>query len=235
MHKQDSEFFEYFFVVVGYPGIFKITPYALWKGIAIEILNFIGVFSWTYVDVFIMGVSIALSSKFKEMTFRIEQYVRKDVYDIYLWKIVREDYCQMCLLTKLMDSKLSYLILLSSANNLYFILSQCFQSLRNANDSGLKLYFIYSFSFVIIRTVCVYLIAASVNIESLKPLKALYTVQSHMYNLEVKRLIRFIALDSVCITGKNFFNIKRHILLDLASALVTYELVIVQFTKEEYF
>ncbi|XP_018335527.1 gustatory receptor for sugar taste 64f-like [Agrilus planipennis] len=208
---------------------FQMTSYSLWKAAVVETFNFIGSFCWAYVDVFIMVNGIALSSKFKQISFKIHQYVQMEVSDLYLWKILREDYFDLCILTKTVDKSLSNLVLLTSINNFYYILSQRFYNVEDMQHYGLKVCFIFSFTLSVTRTICVYLFSASVNLESTKPLKALCRIEPDIYNIEVERLIRLIGSDTVYITGKNFFNIRRGILLDIANALVTCEIVLVQY------
>lgn len=48
-----------------------------------------------------------------------------------------------------------------------------------------KLYFFFSFGFLIVRTVSVSIYGAWINDESKKPITILNSVPSHVYNLEV--------------------------------------------------
>lgn len=57
-----------------------------------------------------------------------------------------------------------------------------------------KIYFYYSFGFLIFRTVAVSLYAASINEESKGPLTVLYSVPSNVYNEEVSLCCKIIII-----------------------------------------
>ncbi|CAG9840142.1 unnamed protein product [Diabrotica balteata] len=94
-----------------------------------------------------------------------------------------------------------------------------------------KIYFIFSFVHIIFKIVCVSLYAAWINDESLEPANILNSVSSSCYNTEVKRLLMQIGFDNVALTGCRLFKITRGIILSIAGAVVTYELVLIQFNS----
>lgn len=118
------------------------------------------------------------------------------------WMSVREDFNRLCKLCRRLDSQISYVILTSFGNNIFFILVQLYKSLKYYVDENLtvplmfycrrretvleSVYFFFSFGLLLARTVAVCLYAASVNDESKKPLRYMYTVPSSMYNEEVE-------------------------------------------------
>lgn len=55
-----------------------------------------------------------------------------------------------------------------------------------------RVYFFFSFGFLILRTVCVSLYGAWINDESKKPIAILNSVPSFVYNLEVGLLYKLV-------------------------------------------
>lgn len=77
-------------------------------------------------DLFIMLISIALSTRFEQMNHRLNRARDKHLDELF-WYNTRMNYAQLTELVEMVDGYLSNLILLSSLNNLYFI---CFQLLN---------------------------------------------------------------------------------------------------------
>ncbi|KAI8430273.1 hypothetical protein MSG28_000601 [Choristoneura fumiferana] len=91
-------------------------------------------------------------------------------------------------------------------------------------------YFVYSFGFLIARSLAVSLIASRVHTASREPAQALYFVPSTAYCVEVQRFLDQIHGDTIALSGLQFFNVKRGLVLTIAGTIVTYELVLMQFT-----
>ncbi|XP_071052984.1 gustatory receptor for sugar taste 64e-like [Onthophagus taurus] len=94
-----------------------------------------------------------------------------------------------------------------------------------------KAYFFVSFGTVILRVIIVTLYGAWVNDESKNPIRILNSVSSNIYNPEIKRFIIQVSYDSVALTGREFFRITRSLVFSIAGAIVTYELVLIQFNE----
>lgn len=43
---------------------FKMTEYALWKSLLLQLSNFLATFTWSYMDMYVTLVSMALTEKF---------------------------------------------------------------------------------------------------------------------------------------------------------------------------
>ncbi|KAI5639381.1 trehalose receptor domain-containing protein [Phthorimaea operculella] len=118
------------------------------------------------------------------------------------------------------NARFGIYILVSFGFNLYWICMQLFNSLNKKNTGhiitfdcdeevlnntlhGIEhgIYFTFSFSFLVARTLLVILSAARVNHTSLAPLMLLYEVEPARYNAE------------------------------LVGSIITYELVLLQFNK----
>ncbi|KAF5287609.1 hypothetical protein FQA39_LY15812 [Lamprigera yunnana] len=225
------EFAKYYFAVLSYPQVFAIVEYRIWWGIMVQLLTTISTFSWTYIDLFIILLSTSLAERFKQVTERVEAYVNSMVVvsDIVLWRNVREDYNRISKLCKTLNECISYIVLLSFGSNLFFILVQFFYSIRPIDGTMEKVYFFYSFGFLIGRTICVSLYGSWIHDESQKPLPLLNSVASIAYNVEIRRFILHIGIETVSLSGKKFFNVTRSIVLSIATTIVTYELVLIQF------
>lgn len=168
-----------------------------------QTLNVMITFSWSYLDLFIMLISSAIALRFKQITERFQTIAEakvnrpstpffpptdpfiSEVVNENIWRILREDYNRLCKLTRSVDEHLSYIILLSYASNLYFVLFQLFNSLREMKNTIEKIYFFVSFGFLIMRTVCVSLYGGWINDESKMPVIILNSVPSYVYNVEV--------------------------------------------------
>ncbi|XP_068902814.1 gustatory receptor for sugar taste 64f-like [Tenebrio molitor] len=162
---------------------------------------------------------------------KIEALIASKVKTILVWRNVREEHHRLCRLCFQLDQKISYLVLMSFFGNLYFLLAQLFNTLRPINDILQRMYFVMSLVFLILRLICVSLSAASINDENRNILRQLLSTPSVVYNFEIERLIYQITHKSVGISGKNFFQITRGLILKIAGAIVAYELVLIQFNN----
>lgn len=98
---------------------------------------------------------------------------------------------------------------------------------------AVSLYFWFSLSYLIGRTIAVSLYAASINDESKVPLEVFRTVSRDDWCLEVKRFNEEVSNDTIALTGLRFFNLTRKLILSVAGTIVTYELVLIQFHQSD--
>ncbi|XP_043525141.1 gustatory receptor for sugar taste 64f-like isoform X6 [Frieseomelitta varia] len=160
------------------------------------------------------------------------------------WAEARSDYNHLATLTRQLDSRISIMVLLSFATDLYFICIQLLFSF-NSNPSVLsfhkipmrnaieKIYFCFSFGFLLARTTMVSLFAATIHDESLLPAPILYSVSANSFCTEVMRFLAQVTTDNICLTGMKFFSVTRSLVLTVAGTIVTYELVLVQFNATQ--
>lgn len=80
-------------------------------------------FSWNYMDLFIIVVSIGLSTRFNQIYTRLST-MDGTIYPEIVWREIRMHYTQLCELLEVVNENLSLIVLLSCANNLYFICVQ---------------------------------------------------------------------------------------------------------------
>lgn len=106
--------------------------------------------------------------------------------------------------------------------------------LRTMKNNVERIYFFTSFGFLILRTVYVSLYGAWIHDESRKPIDVLNSVPASIYNLEVRenypntsnkflsfncfqirRFVQQVSLDTVALTGRNFFSVTRGLILSV--------------------
>ncbi|CAH1965801.1 unnamed protein product [Acanthoscelides obtectus] len=151
------------------------------------------------------------------------------------WIDVREDYNRLTVLCRRLDERISYIVLLTFSTNVFFILVQVYETLKKAKGVISKTYFVLSYFYLVVKIIYLSLYAAWVNDESKEPLCSLNSVSSSSYNTEIRRFLGQIEFDSAVLTGCRMFRVTRGILLSIAGAVVTYELILIQFdevTKE---
>ncbi|XP_076235177.1 gustatory receptor for sugar taste 64f [Calliopsis andreniformis] len=217
-----------------FPQVFSNISYSLWKGIAVDIINVLSTFSWNFVDLFLILISIALADQFRQLNSRLHSIRGKYHFVVkampeWWWAEARNDYNHLASLTRQLDSHVSAMVLLSFATDLYFICMQLLFSFNPMRGIIEKIYFGFSFGFLLARTTLVSLCAASIHDESLLPAPVLYSVSESSFSTEVMRFLSQVTTDSICLTGMKFFSVTRSLVLTVAGTIVTYELVLVQF------
>lgn len=62
------------FFLLANSHLFSLFPYSYWLGWYGKLVNFISTFAWNYMDVFVMIISIGLSSKFQQLNDNLMKY-----------------------------------------------------------------------------------------------------------------------------------------------------------------
>ncbi|XP_012217564.2 gustatory receptor for sugar taste 64e-like isoform X2 [Linepithema humile] len=210
--------------------IFETLKYNFVLGIFIFIVSKLATFTWNFTDVFIILVAIGLAERYKKLNKQVITSASKHRTTID-WCGIREDYAALSCMVKKVDNDISPVILLSFTNNLYFICLQLLNGLSQPDNNSIisDIYFFGSFMFLIGRTVTVTLLTARINDQSKMVLPVLYTCSATTYNVETERLIYLLTTDDIALTGMRFFSITRNFMLAVAGAIVTYEVVLLQF------
>ncbi|KAL7039352.1 hypothetical protein ACKWTF_009883 [Chironomus riparius] len=212
--------------------IYKFLPVNVFTVIWAEYMNISFTFTWNFIDLFIMIMSFSIASKFKMINERLEHFKGKVVLDEF-WDEVRYHYNKICELNERVDNILGSLICIACLSDLYYV---CLQLLNVATPLPFlvnKIYFWYSTVFLICRTSAMFLISASINEESIKPLSVFRTIPSNGWTQEVQRFCNQIQNNGVALSGKNFFFLTRSIVISIAGTILTYELVLLQFDGEK--
>ncbi|KAK2575503.1 hypothetical protein KPH14_011224 [Odynerus spinipes] len=210
--------------------ILESVEYNFALGIYIFVASKIATFTWNFTDLFVMLVSTGLAERYKSLNARVIATTKKRPSSID-WCEFRSYYAVLSTLVKKVDNDISPVILLSFANNLYFICLQLLNGLSGPADGNFLgyLYFFGSFTFLVARTCGVTFLTARINDQSKTVLPLLYNCSSSTYNIETQRLQYQLTTDDVALTGLRFFSITRNFMLALAGAIVTYEVVLLQF------
>ncbi|XP_049822391.1 gustatory receptor for sugar taste 64f-like [Aethina tumida] len=221
-----------FFKYLPQSSAFKISK----GGILSDIINLTVdtqlTFSWTFIHVFLIIMCKAMTNVLKHVTEKIKNAAKAEIEAVHVWRALREDYNRVSKLCRVMNNKLDLLVLFSFSTNLIFILLQLFNSLRPIKNNLERAYFYFSFAFVILRTFFVCLYGAEIHEEGRKPLEVLNKVSDKIYNQEIERLILQIGSTDIALTGRSFFIVTKSLILKIAGAIVSYELVLIQFNGD---
>ncbi|XP_030761256.1 gustatory receptor for sugar taste 64e-like isoform X2 [Sitophilus oryzae] len=200
------------------------------KNLTTQIITVHSNLTWAFNDLFIIILSTALALRFQQISQRLNKE-RFKINPLSFWRSIREDYDRLASFCKELDSHISSIVLLSYFLNIFFLLIQLYHSLEPISLIVRKIYCIFSFGYLILKTSSVSLYAAWINDESKAPTNVLNSVDSSLYNVEIRRLLVQISFDKTALTGCKMFSVKRGIILSVASAIVTYELVLIQFSE----
>ncbi|KAF7272883.1 hypothetical protein GWI33_014361 [Rhynchophorus ferrugineus] len=231
-HEDHNRAIKFFLSNLTLSHVFHHIPYNIPTSFLIHYWLFQIHFAFTYVDIFVMIMSMCLASRLKQVSHKIQECASQKVIDPLVWHQLRKDYTHLVNLCHTTNEKISNAILVSFLPNIFTILTQVYNSLKPRQNYVEAIYFYFSLVFLISRTAMVVICGAMVNEESRTPLNILNSVPPRIYNREIEIMIKQISNFETSMNGKNFFNIKRHIILEIASAIVTYELVLIQFNNE---
>ncbi|KAG8232432.1 Gustatory receptor 1 [Ladona fulva] len=209
--------------------VYEQTKYAAWKGLSLVFISFVATFIWNFTDLFIMIISLALSTRFKQLNSKLRLVSGKALSPKH-WEGLRRQYASLSDLSRILDDNLNGMTFFSIASNLYFICIQLLSGLVTSTERTVdkSAFYFYSFGFLVGRAAAVILIASSINQETLNTPKHLYSCPHYSYCKE-QRFMMEVTTDSVALSGLNLFNITRNFLLAVAGAVVTYEIVLLQF------
>ncbi|XP_051167189.1 gustatory receptor for sugar taste 64f-like isoform X6 [Leptopilina boulardi] len=219
-----------------YPQILKSSTFTIWQGILVQFVNILSTFSWNFIDLFLILISIAATDQFRQLNSRLYAIRGKHCFVVkampeWWWAEARIDFNRLSTMTRYIDSHISDIVLLSFSTNLYFICIQLLHSFNPMRNAVQTTYFCFSFGFLLVRTAAVSLFAAGVHDESVLAAPILYSVSTSNYSPEVDRFLTQVTTDNISFTGMKFFSITRGLVLTVAGTIVTYELVLVQFNS----
>lgn len=84
---------------------------------------------WTFMDIFIMILSVGLSHQFSILNENLQKTQNHDMNQEF-WTKRRGQYRKLCDLVAFIDQHISSIIFISFANNLFFICVQLLRTLR---------------------------------------------------------------------------------------------------------
>lgn len=138
----------YYLTTVHLSHIYKCIPVSIFSVLWAEYVNISMTFTWTFVDLFIMIISIAISTKFKMINERLEHFkgrvgamfkllnlstnhfnIMFQIVNEAFWDEIRCHYNKLCELNELVDDALGFMICTACLSDLYYV---CLQLLNVA-------------------------------------------------------------------------------------------------------
>ncbi|XP_038209586.1 gustatory receptor for sugar taste 64a-like [Zerene cesonia] len=238
-----EEFFERY-ILSSHGFLLQRSEYSLWVAIPIFTLSKLATVLWNFQDLIIILISLGLTSEYSRLNLFVQRVVVFETKMKYhnrvislplrvkIWRNLRQAYVQQAELVRKVDQELGGLILLSNLNNLFFICLQLFLGISVTKGSDInRIYYYFSLAWLLYRASGVVLAASDINIHSKRALPHLYSCVSGAYNIEIKRLKTQLENDDIALSGLGFFYLYRQKLLEVAAAVVKYELILLQFDK----
>ncbi|XP_068159074.1 LOW QUALITY PROTEIN: gustatory receptor 5a for trehalose [Drosophila tropicalis] len=212
--------------------LFFVFPYSHWMGCLGKIQNILLTFGWSFMDIFVIMISMGLSELFARLTQSLERRADQAMPEAY-WTSQRTQYRAIVNLIYQVDNAISGIILISFGNNLYFVCLNFLKSIKSMPSMAHTVYFFFSLAFLLGRSIAVVIVVSSVNDRSQEPLRLLKLVPQRAFHVEVERFASELAKDVVALSGLKFFNVTRKLFLTVAGTIVTYELVLIQFHEDK--
>ncbi|PZC86957.1 hypothetical protein B5X24_HaOG200623 [Helicoverpa armigera] len=222
------------FVKVTSPWLYDLNvPYVVAVAVMVQYVNLITTANWNYSYIFIVCVSMYLSSILNQINKRIALEAQKTHVPAKIWINLREDYTRATHLVKRFDDVISGIVLVTYANDLFFICLQLYNVLSNMSKAAQLVnklcpdqdgtfraysypaYLIYSVLYLLVRFLTVSIVASGVNTASLLPAPILYGIPTTAYTKEVERFQNQVNGDVVALSGLHFFYITRDLVLTL--------------------
>lgn len=201
-------------------------------GIFIEYLNFSYTFFWNFLDLFIILISIGISFYYRQINKRLENF-RHCIVSEEIWSEIREHHVRVTELLQMTNSLMQELIICACFSDGYFILIQMLNITTSLPLVINKIYFWYSFCFLIFKTSTMFLMSSGICEESKKPLDVIRSIPTQGWYSETERMFNQLKDDKNAFSGMDFFFVNRKLLFGLCGSLVTYELVLLQFDTKE--
>ncbi|XP_053663662.1 gustatory receptor for sugar taste 64a-like [Anopheles marshallii] len=214
-----------------HPYVLRAIPYHAVLGWTIELTMRIAKFTWHYVDVFIICLSLGLQRRFVQFNERLER-LEGQPQTQGVWRGLRLDFVRLSELVTFVDERFSKLILFSCANDMFFITVQLFNSFDLKPTTVTTIYFWYSLGFLICRCFLMLFVVSSISRASERPLETLRRFPSSNWNLDLRRLCDAVATSENALSGKRFFFVRRPLILAMAGTIITYELVLLDQVKK---
>lgn len=108
---------------------FRYVDYRPELAVLGKIINGSATFLWSYMDLFVMMVSVGLATRFRQINESLRRY-KGAVMSEQFWREHRLYYRSMCDLVRRMDDSVAHITMVSFANNLYFVCMQLLRSLK---------------------------------------------------------------------------------------------------------
>ncbi|XP_054263628.1 gustatory receptor for sugar taste 64e-like [Macrosteles quadrilineatus] len=211
---------------VRFPHIFSITPPTFWKCITCAFLELISTLSWLCAELIVLHISLILLENFRVYNVHLKQSTFKS--SSQFWHVMRKEYVWLSVMTNSADSLLSpfifTILILETMLLILFIYLVLTHSYTLLSYGYFLIFFLSHLGIDVITLVAM----ATIFDESKKPLTVLHNLPSTLFCQEVRRLYTQVKRDTVALTGCKFFVVTQTAALSIISALVTYEVLLVQ-------
>lgn len=123
----ESEFFHSYLIAYRY-HVLDVIPYHIAEFPLCEWINLLMTYSWNFIDLLIVIISIGLSTRFDQINQRLIKSQGIEVADGF-WGEIREHYYSLIDLVEIIDEEFSILILIGTGHNLFSLCTSIFESL----------------------------------------------------------------------------------------------------------
>lgn len=194
--------------------LYSVFPFHFAIAVPFEWVNASNTITWTFIDLFIMLVSISLAYRYQQIADRITRIQLQSMPNAF-WTEIRLHYTSLTELVTFMDTQLANFVLLSCATDVAFTCYLLFFSFGEIADSTNAVYFYFSIIFIISRTLSTLFFAATINDCASKPYHLLRNIPYAGYGTEVERFEHQLRKESVTLTGRGLFGITRIMILSV--------------------
>ncbi|XP_055605230.1 gustatory receptor for sugar taste 61a-like [Uranotaenia lowii] len=219
----------HFYSSANFQSVFKVFPYNVPMAIYNQYVIISMTFTWNFVDLFIILVSIGIHARFHQLNIFIESRIHRK-QDEQFWEQIRILYTTLCELMDVLNTHISKLMFISFGNDLYVLCKQISNANAHLPFFINKLYFLYSFTFLLLRTFLMFWYCSKVHDVSQEPFQLIEKVSSDDFCEELRR-IQMYSKKGVGFSGLGLFRVTRQILLSVAGTIVTYELVMAMYRR----
>ncbi|XP_022825800.1 gustatory receptor for sugar taste 64a-like isoform X2 [Spodoptera litura] len=230
------------YFIIGFMTVCSLHEYSDWYAIPLAFMSTIATMLWNFQDQLIVLISMGLTSRYSRLNQclakicalekkQMDSDQKTEATKVYTWRKLREAYVKQAMLVRKVDDAIGGIIILSCFCNFYFICLQLFLGITQSQSSEplRTVYYFTSLGWLCFRVIIVVLAASDINVHSQIALNHIYTHDTLYYNIEMGRLQDQLSKDYVALSGKGFFYLSKSILLQMAGAVITYELVLIQF------
>lgn len=127
-HVNESEFFHSYLIAYRY-HLTTAIPYHFIQFPIYAWVNILMTFSWSFIDLLIILISVALSTRFNQINFRLIDSCSDASSNKTFWSEIRTNYYALIDLVDEIDQEISILILVSTGHNLFSLCVIIFESL----------------------------------------------------------------------------------------------------------
>lgn len=109
--------------------LFSLTEYSIYSAIFAKFLDVVSTFIWNFMDLFVMLVSVGLSTNFKQLNGFLFKLKGKQTNEEY-WKTHRNNYRNLSKLCSMVDDSIGVITMISFSSHIYFICVQLLNTLK---------------------------------------------------------------------------------------------------------